>query len=745
MKKIWKSILLFLLSMTMILPMCTSCKKEQSQSVESKGGYNNAFFEIPVKDGFETKLETVLFDDGAFSIVTLYTSLDRENKTPEQYTDIYRVDEKGKLLSTLEITGAQVPSAIIGNTFAFIGYKLDDSGATGGVANHSSRQQAIVFLDKNSGDFVRDIPLDYQADRIASISDGFIVVGGGKLNRYTTDGTLLNTVEISFSCCLDGVPVFEENGKYFVVEETADLEYNYYEVDFSTGSVRKVISGNDAGLNNARTISGNRYFTSNGEYRVDCTNRQVLRLADWNKVDIRPEKRMLYMQPVYYAIDDDHFARRYMYGDGPIELLLVTYDPERKIYAREKIVLGGFGIYDDLPLGWAIYEFNTNNKKYKIDIDDYTGRFMNDSGMDVRQELLRLMKYFQEGHTPDIFYGNSFDYEYWGRNGMVLDLIPFIEKDSSFSLDILSEAGKRLFLDQDGHCYQVFSSYRLDGYFGLKSVFDTMEDMSFAGLVQYSQDHEMLFNGTDDAIDLVSGVIGRNYIDLFPPVENSTAITLSELATVIRCATTIGSYPYRFEPSMAADVKNRTALLYGTNIGEFETFESMEKTVGERMVYVGIPSVKDSLRVAEAGGIVAVSSSSKNPDICWDFIKYMFSEDVQKTVALNQSIPVRQDVIDTLTEAFLHPEKISDSSVKSLVKGFYRTEKAGGTVSAEQWIVDDYLAAINSPNRLKTYDWGLYSIIRDEVNSYYSQNRSPEQIADTLFSRIKLYVEENYG
>ena len=171
----------------------------------------------------------------------------------------------------------------------------------------------------------------------------------------------------------------------------------------------------------------------------------------------------------------------------------------------------------------------------------------------------------------------------------------------------------------------------------------------------------------------------------------------------------------------------------------------MEKTVGERMVYVGIPSVKDSLRVAEAGGIVAVSSSSKNPDICWDFIKYMFSEDVQKTVALNQSIPVRQDVIDTLTEAFLHPEKISDSSVKSLVKGFYRTEKAGGTVSAEQWIVDDYLAAINSPNRLKTYDWGLYSIIRDEVNSYYSQNRSPEQIADTLFSRIKLYVEENYG
>ena len=434
-----------------------------------------------------------------------------------------------------------------------------------------------------------------------------------------------------------------------------------------------------------------------------------------------------------------------MYGDGTIELLLFSYDNEKKNYAREKIVLGGFGIYDDLPLGWAIYEFNTNNKKYKIDIDDYTGRFTDDSATDPRQELLRLLKYFQEGHTPDIFYGNSFDYEYWGRNGMVVDLLPYIEKDSSFSLDVLSEAGKRLFLNQDGHCYQVFSSYRLDGYFGLTSVFDSMTDLSFAGLVQYSQDHEMLFNGTDDAIDLVSGVIGRNYIDLFPLDKSATALTTSELATVIHCATTIGSYPYRFEPSMAADLKNRTALLYGTNIGEFETFENMEQTVGERMVYVGIPSVKDSLKVAEAGGIVAVSSSSKQPDICWDFIKYMFSEDVQKTVALNQSIPVRQDVIDTLTEAFLHPEKVTDSSLKSLVKGFYRTEKAGGMYSAEQWIIEDYLSAINSPNRIKKYDWGVYSIIRDEVNSYYSQNRSPEQIADTLYSRIKLYIEENYG
>jgi len=43
-----------------------------------------------------------------------------------------------------------------------------------------------------------------------------------------------------------------------------------------------------------------------------------------------------------------------------------------------------------------------------------------------------------------------------------------------------------------------------------------------------------------------------------------------------------------------------------------------------------------------------------------------------------------------------------------------------------------------------SYDWGLYNIICDEVNAYYYQNKSPEEIAKTFQSRLDLYVSENY-
>lgn len=51
---------------------------------------------------------------------------------------------------------------------------------------------------------------------------------------------------------------------------------------------------------------------------------------------------------------------------------------------------------------------------------------------------------------------------------------------------------------------------------------------------------------------------------------------------------------------------------------------------------------------------------------------------------------------------------------------------------------------INSIDSVISYDWGLYNIICDEIDSYYIQGKSEDEIAKTLQSRIDLYVAENY-
>ena len=83
----------------------------------------------------------------------------------------------------------------------------------------------------------------------------------------------------------------------------------------------------------------------------------------------------------------------------------------------------------------------------------------------------------------------------------------------------------------------------------------------------------------------------------------------------------------------------------------------------------------------------------------------------------------------------MHPDSVSDV----VLKDYIRNKKA-----IDQDTLKNFLETISQVDTVATYDWGIFDIIYNEINSYYSQNRSPEQIADTLEKRLTLYMQENY-
>jgi len=60
-------------------------------------------------------------------------------------------------------------------------------------------------------------------------------------------------------------------------------------------------------------------------------------------------------------------------------------------------------------------------------------------------------------------------------------------------------------------------------------------------------------------------------------------------------------------------------------------------------------------------------------------------------------------------------------------------------------VIDEYIHAIDQIDSLMTFDWGVFNIIYDETMSFYSQNKSSDEIARSLQSRLNVYVDENYG
>ena len=710
--------------MTLLFPLLYGCKKKAAVSVNEYGAYSSCVFDIPEKEGYEAKLKSVLKDSENTCISVVFSHFDKDGFLTDQLTDIYTVDDNGNRIYTIELMGNQPPCVVLENEYAFLGYSVEDVEKN--RDNDVELQRTAVFLDKKKGDLVRTIETDFQPHTIAAISDGFVIVGTSTIARYSKDGTLVRTLKLDFSCYVDGQCFYEDSGKYYVIEEKELGELIYHEVDFDTGTCPALARSEDIGVLGVN-VEGKYFFNPDGEYKVDLANMKVDFLADWNCIDIRPPKKYLDTPSKKYQLDDERFAVSYEYRDRTSEVLIFHYDPSVDRSNIEVIKIGGYGVYSDPVLQWAVYSFNITNKEYRVILEDYSQRFGAYLPEERRRSTLALTQYFNEGNTPDIFYGPRFDYAYMGRNGMVVDMSSYMNANEN-SLPIMTEAANRLMIDGNGSCYQLFSGYVMYGYSVKENVLKEVQDTSLFSLYQYAQDNEVLYSASSSS-DIVDTAIRYNFADLWGVYDGVRKITEEELTQLVSIVLSlpVSQTPYISEE----DVNNGKALMSNTTV--FCEIPDSKSTTDFH--YIGYPSIHGSVHLAIPQSCLAISTTAKNKEKCWEMISMILSEDAQKQTILSGYIPVTQSAVDTFCDITMHPELVTDEVLKSYI---------GQGKAVEQETMNHFLETISMADTVATYDWGIFDIIYDEVNSYYSQNRSPEQITETLEKRLTLYMQENY-
>lgn len=705
-----------------LFPILGGCRKNSKKATFDSGAYSSNTFSIPKKEGYEATLRSVLKDGEDTCISVVYTQYDQDDYIINQVTDIFTVDDKAQTKYTLEVMGNQPPCVVLKNAYVYLGYKNSDLEKSDG--DQSNLQMSAVFLDKKTGDLIRAIDTDFQPWYVTEISDGFVVVGNSTLSRYTTEGTLVKTIKLDFPCYIDNNGFFEDNGKYYIVEERDLGELYYHEVNFETGECPAIATSESMGAIGA-SISGKYFFNPDGEYRVNLASMVVECIAEWNNIDIRPPKTNLDTPSQLYALDDDRFAKSYEYRDGTAEVLIFKYDSTVDRSKVQMIKIGGYGVYNDPVLQWAVYSFNTSNKDYRVILEDYSGRFEGYLPEERRKATLELTQYFNQGNTPDIFYGTRFDYAYMGRNGMVEDLSGYMNDQYASQL---TDSAKRLLYDGNENCFQLFSGYMMYGYEMLKSDLNEVQDTSIQSLFEYSAKKGIPCS-TTSAADLVDTAIRYNFADLWGAYDGNRKISHDELVELVK---SVLSLPIEGKPiTNSEDLVNGRVLMCDSIV----SCTMAEDYLKDEFEFIGYPSIHGTVHLAIPQSCLAISTTAKNKDKCWEMLAMLLSEDAQKQAIITGYIPITQHAIDMFCEASSHPESVTDEVLKSVL---------GKQEAVSQDKIDAFRKTVDMADTVATYDYGIFDIIYDEVNSYYSQNRTPEQIADTLEERLTLYMQENY-
>ena len=188
-----------------------------------------------------------------------------------------------------------------------------------------------------------------------------------------------------------------------------------------------------------------------------------------------------------------------------------------------------------------------------------------------------------------------------------------------------------------------------------------------------------------------------------------------------------------FEDAAVQKLKDGSALAYyGHGIGDFNWFSHEMAMFGDGFYSVGFPTGERSGAFCGIDSFLVVNAKAENIDKVYDFLRYCYDYDTQRTNSAN----VRKDVM----RAFVGYNTYS---------GKWKYSVGGGTniileskPNGDSWL-EEYLECMDGCVPRPDKSWDVIRMIQEEVNYYFDGERDIEQTIDVLQRRVQLYLDEH--
>lgn len=155
---------------------------------------------------------------------------------------------------------------------------------------------------------------------------------------------------------------------------------------------------------------------------------------------------------------------------------------------------------------------------------------------------------------------------------------------------------------------------------------------------------------------------------------------------------------------------------------------------GEDYCVVGLPSIAGNGNYLSCGGVLAVNRKVSDPEAVAAFFEYLLGEEMQDS---NWMISERS-ILKISSEDIEYREE--DGERKAYWKDQELRIKEDGTTT-----FDDYAAFLEScvPSPVIAEEDFIKSIVWEEAEAYINGDKSAEEVAGIIHSRVQLYLDEN--
>lgn len=486
---------------------------------------------------------------------------------------------------------------------------------------------------------------------------------------------------------------------------------NLYALDFQAGTVEELFRWVD--INARRDEVGGVGQLSNGDYYV-ITSSQDSKLGNETSV-IRVQKMLISEAP---QMDRISFGCLYM-----------SSEMERQIV-----------------------KFNKTHGDIHIDVKEYMN-LTDYSDQAIQDALNKFNSDMVSGESVDIIDLSTIPFDRYADKGLFVNLLPYMEESGMSEDDFLANVmGK--YKVGDG-IYAVLPTFAISSIavadsrfpdrsgWNMEEFMNTFKDTPAEELTDLNNlDYYLsltLFSDLDSFIDWDTGRCEFSKQEFFDILDYSKGFAADE-------------YLYDWETSTFDKIKSGKVNIVNMYMYNVEDYQYFNEMFDHDLKVIGYPSENGTGSRFVASGdtsALAISSQSKHKDAAWEFLSTFIDEEFQDRIAtegMYAGFPIRKSSLQKMYEKAMSPRTfVNWEGVEEPEQhgGYYDMDIERPFYEASQEDIDAVNSIIENAEPEPFRDETVINIINEEKESYYSGDKTAEEVADIIENRLGIYVAEN--
>jgi len=585
----------------------------------------------------------------------------------------------------------------------------------------------------------------FYAGTMVIAQDKIAVMTGNGIMVFDTESNLINTIGDSTSS-FTNMYTLKDNS--VLVGKYTETSQEYYQLDLTTGTISDtpiVIPGNS---NNYTFYKGYTYdlslVDSTGLYGFNIGDAELTKIMDYIDSDIDTS----YLNGAIFLSDTEFISSYYDSVTSKNIYMKFTKVQPKDVVDKTVITLACY--YLDSTIRSHIVAFNKASDTYKISIDDYSKY---DTADDYTAGTTKLNTDIISGKVPDIMIlNNQLPTKTYMEKGLFEDLNPYIDNDSE--------------LDRANYLTNIFDAYSVDG-----KMYQLVPSFTAFTVIGKTADVGSQPGWTIADLNKVLATKPSD-IAVFPEVDRATILNYCmqmsgdqfvnwqtgecsfNTAGFTDLLAFLKQFPETFDYSVYDDSKymndystmyrDGKALLSTLYLGDFSTYAYQKKgTFGEDITFIGFPSSNKNGSAINCDYSFAMSSKSKNKDGVWEFLRYYLTDEYQDSITYNFPVSIKR-LEELAKESQQKPYYLDENGNKvEYDNTFYMNDVEVVIDPCTDDEVNQVMTFLKSLNQTMSTDTSLINIITEEAASYFSGQKTAQEVADIIQSRAQIYVSEN--